>query len=53
MLVLKGRGLAVLELGKRERYEHSNREATSVGCALREPELNRGRRKCVGCAGDE
>ena len=47
MLVPKGRGLAVPELGKRERKECSNREATSVGCALREPELNRAHRKCV------
>ena len=39
MLVPKGRGLAVLELGKRERYKHLNREATSTGCALREPEF--------------
>ena len=39
MLVPKGRGLAVLELGKRERYERSNREAMNAGCALREPEF--------------
>ena len=34
MLDPKGRGLAVLVLGKRERYERSNREATSaIGCS--------------------
>ena len=53
MLIPNGRGLAVLELGKREHYEHSNREATSAGCVLREPKLNRARRKCIGSIGDE
>ena len=38
MLDPQGRGLAVPELGKSEHLEHSNREATSAGCALREPE---------------
>ena len=53
MLVPKGRGLAVLVLGRRERLEHLNREATSVGCALREPKLNRAHQKCIGHIGDE
>ena len=41
MLNPKGRGLAVLVLGRREHLEHLNREAMSAGCVLREPELNR------------
>ena len=45
MLDPKGRGLAVPELGRRECYECSNREAMSASCALREPELNRVDRK--------
>ena len=51
MLDPKGRGLAVPELGKRERYERSNREATSTGCVLRGPEQNRVGQRCVGRVG--
>ena len=53
MLDPKGRGLAVLVLGKRECKEYSNREATSTDCVLREPKLNRVGQKCIGHVRDE